>query len=246
MSAPEDLPTTVPALLTTIWRDALATVGELEAALADVGLPTLTRGEPPRVELEVPLDGVEDVDALLKRVRLACSRAVGKAVGSDKHWDLGSYDAGVCVARGSLWVSLHAKVSLEQVRAAAADFLAGADGVPWLLAHGFADAGAERKETGFWPRPAGLVHSTSARLFDDGRVRAHFFLDPGARPPGVSTRSDDEGYAASLAHLAEVLGERDDPRPSARPVWTRGGRRFTFYRMSSRSRSVLYEELVTP
>lgn len=245
----DDLMTSLPALLGEVQREQTMTQEQLRAELANLGLhkTVYDDGLPEDDEVDehlwvrAQLAGVDDEAAAERRLRTAISRKAGKTVGSDKHWDLGPFKVTARVRSGGefeLWfVSTY---SLRVLRDAAKDFLNGADGMTWLLKHGLIDAGTDQNERGFWPKPAWVSQNPTAQVLPDGSASASLFFPAARRPPGVTAKTDDDAYAATLTYLEEALGERDDPSPNRTPVWSRGGRRFTFYRMRSSSRSARF------
>lgn len=240
----------LPAVCGAVSREQTTTREQLEAELAAIGLheERFDDGEDeddevsPVLWVRAVLIGADDDAAAERRLRTSISRQAGKTTGSDKHWDLGPFTMTARVWGGELELQFISTYSLRAVRAAAKDFLDGADGKTWLLAHGLIDEGAVQNDEGSWPKPAGMSQHPTGRMFPDGRVRASLTFPASRRPPGLIAKSDDDAYVATLAYLTEVLGERDDPSPSRTPVWSRGHRRFTFYRMSSSTRSAMFEE----
>lgn len=238
----ERLNADLPSLCEQIWKDDVSRPAGLEAAWIEAGMPgrvDFNGGPYGRVELVVT--GFGDAAADERRLRTAISRRVGKAVGGDKHWDLGGYELGMHLSGDRLGLRFSTKHSFAAVARAAAAWLAGAEGRSWLVDHDFIEPGAEPNEKGFFSRPSWMAEGPMSRLAGD-QVRVQMFLDPGARPPGVTAKSDDDAYRATIDYLCDALGERDDPNPLRRPVWTRGVRKFEFTRMSSRSRSALFSE----
>lgn len=243
--------THLPAICGAVSGEQATTREQLVAELAAIGLHEVRYDDgededeevSPYLWIRADLTGVDDDAAAERRLRTAISRQAGKTIGSDKHWDFGPFTMTARVIGGELELQFTSTYSLRAVRAAAKDFLDGADGKTWLLTHGLIDEGAVQNDKGFWPKPAGVSQNPTGRMFPDGRVRASLTFPASRRPPGLIAKSDDDAYVATLTYLTEVLGECDDPSPSHTPVWSRGQRKFTFYRMSSSSRSVTFEEI---
>ncbi|WP_156316599.1 hypothetical protein [Leucobacter japonicus] len=247
----DDVLTALPALAATIWHDEVSSQEDLRDLLESSGLPRKIEyndglddddAVSPRVSTRFQVTGRDDDAASERRLRAAISRSAGKAVGTDKHWDLGSFEFRIRCRGDEFTLDFQRKFSLAAVRAAAADWLAGDPGVAWLLAHELIDSGTEPESNEFWPKPARYSQSTLARFLPDGTVRAHLYLDASSVPTGAKPKSDDAAYELTLAYLEESLGARTDPGPHTRPSWTRGTRTFEFYRMRSRSRSAQFTE----
>lgn len=243
---------TLPRLMERVWSEAISTRKELQAAFDDAGIadPIAFRDDSSGVFYDLALEPVEDVEAAEKRLRSAITRRTAKPSGSLKDWDLGSFKIRLnLVARRSdtfiLALMIEQHHSLQDIRAAARDWLDGMEGVSWLVKHRFIEsADAEVNERGFYARAVALATRSRARLHDDGHVTVSLFHDPGLRPAGAKSASDDEAYENAKAFLFELLGDADEG-PSyqgARAKWTRGDREFSYRRMRSRSRSVDFWE----
>ncbi|GED40395.1 hypothetical protein MOX01_35370 [Microbacterium oxydans] len=246
------LMTALPALLGQVQREQTMTREQLTAELGTLGLhqPVYDDGLPEDDEVNehlwvrAPLTGVGDTAAAERQLRTAISRKAGKTIGSDKHWDLGPFKVTARIRRdGELELWFVGTYSLRVLRDAAKDYLDGADPMTWLLAHELIDEGAEENERGFFPKPKWVSQNPTARLLPDGGVSASLTFPAARRPPGATAKNDDDAYAATLAYLEEALGERDDPSPNRTPVWTRGARKFTFYRMRSSTRSARFGQV---
>ena len=243
---------TLPRLFERVWSEAISTRKELQAAFDDAGIahPIVFRDDHSRVFYDLALEPVEDVEAAERRLRSAITRRTAKPSGSLKGWDLGSFEMSLrLVARPDdnffLALIIQQHHSLQDIRAAARDWLDGMGGVSWLVKHRFIDAAdAEVNERGFYARPATLATRSRARLHDDGRVTMSLHQDPGMRPAGVKSASDDEAYDNAKAFLFELLGDADEAPAyqGAKAKWVRGDREFSYRRMRSRSRSVDFWE----
>lgn len=244
----------VPALLARVWREPVDSREGLAEAL-------LAHGFPVQAEYDDGLDLEEEINAYLwitprvsglelgdepaaeKRLRNTLSRTLGRAVGGDKHWDLGSFRVQVRLSRGELELRFTGQPSLALTRSVAEDWLAGMDGNEVAARHGLAEPGAEPSDLGFLPGPAWMSGGSLVRLNAEGRCdRISYFTDPGTMPPGVKAPSDDDAYEKSIAYLREGLGPCDEEGRLAPPRWTRGDRSFEYRRMHSRARTITFNE----
>lgn len=241
------LATQIPKLAQRIWLDEIAGEPALNALLAELGLPQIEYLDGTAYgSLELDFGGLADPAAAERRLRAAISKLAGKAAGSEKYWDLGGYQLTLRMRDGSMRLAFQSQYSLPEYRAAARDWLAGADSMEWMIAHRLIDpANAEQNERGFFEKPEWAMGWPLARLHE-GKARVTGSLNPSANPPGVKPASAAAGATKAIEYFSEVLGAPDDAervaRGLAQPVWTRGDRSFSCVGMGARARSLSFIE----
>ncbi|MFT3887630.1 MAG: hypothetical protein QM713_05635 [Arachnia sp.] len=231
----DELVTLIPRFLAGLDRHELADPAAVLAEAVAAGL----RPEPeeePSDRLEFPI-GDEDKEALLRRLRPAVTRAIGKPSGGAKVWFQGPYEVHLGGYRDSVELWLRPQYSVLRLRQVAAAWLVGAESREWLVGSGFVAPDAEPDVDGKWPRFAGSPVQPFVRTDGYSPVSVSFFMDPGVHPPGKPAAGDDERYAETLAFFAEELGDQAAPG-----CWIRGSRSFSFTHMRSRSRSIDFVE----
>lgn len=226
---PEDLLARIPDYLERVSSLKSRDVDSLADAARAAGLDPFDgrRGLSPdhiHQRLQLPIEGETD-PTFERRLRTAVTRRLGKPSGTDKHWDVGLHEATVLV-RASVSVILHPAYSLEELRAAALEWLDGAEWSAWLDEQGYA-----RSEG------AGPTLSRASVHERDDRRSVTLFLEAGARVRDSKPADDDESFALTLGYLGDALGES-----VTSGVWVRGRRSFSIRRMRSHTRSVAFTE----
>lgn len=229
----DELVALIPRFLTGLDGGEVADPVAVRAAAEVVGLRPEVEDDPDYIVF--PFEG--DRDALMRKLRPAISRALGKPSGSLKVWFHGPYEIHVSAYSDGVEVWLRPQYSILRLRRVAAAWLAGAEVREWLVDSGFVDDGAEPDPGGAWPRLEDGPVSAFVRTGGQSLASVSFFLEPGVHPPGKPADADDERYAQTVAFLAEELGEEATPG-----CWLRGSRSFTFVQMRSRTRSVEFNE----
>ena len=248
--APQDfdvLVTQIPKLAQRIWLDEIAGEPALNVLLAELKLPQIEYFDGTAYgSLELDFVELADQAAMERKLRAAISKLAGKAAGSEKYWDLGGYQLTLRMYEDSMRLTFHSQYSLPEYRAAARDWLDGADSMEWMVAHRLIDpAHAEQNGRGFFEKPEWGMSWPLARLHE-GKARVTGSLNPSANPPGVRPASAAAGAARAIDYFSEVLGAPDDAervaRGAAQPVWTRGNRSFSCVGMGARARSLSFIE----
>lgn len=242
------LATQIPKLAQRIWLDEIAGEPALNALLAELKLPQIEYFDGTAYgSLELEFAELADPAAAERKLRAAISKLAGKAAGSEKYWDLGGYQLTLRMHDDSIRLTFQSQYSLPEYRAAARDWLGGADSMEWMVAHRLIDpAHAEQNERGFFEKPEwGGMGWPLARLHE-GKARVTGSLNPSANPPGVRPASAAAGTTQAIDYFSEVLGAPDDAervaRGIAQPVWTRGDRSFSCVGMGARARSLSFIE----
>ncbi|EWS80387.1 hypothetical protein BF93_03770 [Brachybacterium phenoliresistens] len=226
-----DAPSPEEDLLARALREAGLSISELPDDPRDGDLDEAPARLRSRDAALVALPATDDLAGFEKRLRRAMTRLLGRPSGGEHLWDVGCGDLGLSIWLRRVRLVLRPHVSYAQLRAAAVEWLDGADLQAWLIEHGLAPADISPSD-GIWDSPSrrpfhARVQST------EGRATVTFSLDPGARPPGDRSGSDDERFASTLEYLAEVLGYSE-----IEGFWYRGSRSFRIWRLKSRSRSI--------
>jgi len=248
--APHDfdvLATQIPKLAQRIWLDEIVGEPALNALLDELGLPQIEYFDGTAYgSLELKFGEPADPSAAERKLRAAISKLAGKAAGSEKYWDLGGYQLTLRMYDGSMRLTFQSHYSLPEYRAAARDWLAGADSMEWMVAHRLIDpANAEQNERGFFEKPEWGMGWPLARLHE-GKARVTGSLNPSANPPGVRPASAAAGVTNAIDYFSEVLGAPDDAervaRGAAPPAWTRGNRSFSCTGTGARALSLTFIE----
>lgn len=162
-----------------------------------------------RFEAETELDGTFE-----RKLRAAVTKHVGKPSGTNKAWNLGAYEISFNLRPQAVILHLVPQYSLETLRAAAAEFLAGVEIESWLAKYDFTS-------------PSVHVSPT--------RTSITLSMAAAVKPPDTKPASDDENLDNTRHYLRAVLGESQDVT-----TWMNDGRTFEFRRMKSRSRSIRF------
>lgn len=224
----------IPDFLLRLRQVSTHDEAAVSAALAAAGLPVdLDAGWRGKLQYTVPMPPREDAEALLRKVRTACSRAVGKPSGGDKTYDVNCFQVTLRTASVNLVIDVEPQLGIAQLRDAARDWLAGMAWRDWLVRHHFAAPDAYPDSEGTWPRP----DPSRARIKGHDRGQVTAYLYAGVRPPGARGASDDDRFDETLTYLAQELGEAAD-----NGWWYRGSRSFSIGRSRTYTRNVYFNE----
>ncbi|MFT4135399.1 hypothetical protein [Microbacterium sp.] len=238
-----DLARRLPALIAAVAEIERPGEHALRATVIASGLPIQPDPDQGRASrsgrqrFDFPFIVERESTAFERTLRAAVSRTVGRASGSDKHWDAGSYAVVLTVFTDAVEVTFTPQLSVTRLVAAAADWLGGMDARAWLVAYDI--RAADDAAPSVLHLPAPKVDFLRAKLHsrDAEPLHVQLYMGPGPRVPGSTAKDDDSRYDEILALLTARLGETPTPG-----WWRSGLRTFKIARMRTYTRTVTFSE----